>query len=479
MKNNSFFLLSILIVVALVTQGFGCGSPDLEGAKVYIRNQKDYQSALPLLEKETQKSPENNEAWYLLGMTKGMLGDYEGMNVAFKQSLKISNTYLENIQKERYGHWTNHYNAAIPYMKSDSTQNYDKAVNEYEKALAAWPDTSVTYDLLARAYSAKGDIDNGIKYFKIYWDLSHDNDVYKLAGRLLLQRGYQKIDQFKSDSMNAKQLQIQKTLSETDKGSYKSDVIRALGNPDSQKKDKKNSKREDWIYNQYKMTLTIEGDHVVSKKVAKSYSLTIDSTKYKEAMNDFNGAVDVFEAIKESDPKDNENLSLLSESYVQANRIKEATKTFKLAVASDPGNKTNHFVLGVLYRSVKEYDSAVSEFKEAMKIDTNFVDAAYETGATYYNWGVEMKKVAKEKGDESNLYKLKFRDALPWMEKVVDLKTKSAQEASRTGQDWHAQVRLEDAQIWNTLGTIYALIGEVDKASKQLDEADKIRNAAR
>jgi tetratricopeptide (TPR) repeat protein len=188
--------------------------------------------------------------------------------------------------------------------------------------------------------------------------------------------------------------------------------------------------------------------------------LKIDSTKYFEAVVEFNKDVDVFEAIKKADPKDNENLNLLLQAYYEADRAVEATKAFKLAVENDPSNKMNHYILGLLYRSVNDFDGAISEFNETLRIDSSFTDAYYDIGATYYNWGVRMKKSSQEKGEENEEYKAKFQAALPWMEKMTKIKK-------------------DDAKIWETLGTIYALLGQADNATKALDEADKIRKSGK
>jgi Flp pilus assembly protein TadD len=71
-----------------------------------------------------------------------------------------------------------------------------------------------------------------------------------------------------------------------------------------------------------------------------------------------------------------------------------------------------------------------------------------------------MKKAAQEKGDESEEYKTKFDAALPWMQKMSEIKK-------------------DDPRIWETLGTIYALLGQAENATKALDEADIIRKAGK
>jgi Flp pilus assembly protein TadD len=40
-----------------------------------------------------------------------------------------------------------------------------------------------------------------------------------------------------------------------------------------------------------------------------------------------------------------------------------------------------------------------------------------------------------------------------------------------------AECKKEDANIWETMGTIYARLGQQDKAMKAFDQADKIRKA--
>jgi tetratricopeptide (TPR) repeat protein len=456
MKQKLVIPFSIFFFIGLMTQGFQCGSPEFTGAKVYIQ-QKNYDKAIENLEIEVQKNPNNDEAWYLLGVLKADKGDYIGMNTAFSNALKLSDKHKSDIISVRGKHWVDHVNAGVTYSQKGSNDSmffYDKAIDEYQKAIAAWPDTSMTYRYLASAYNNKGDINNAIINLKKAWDLGREKDAYKQAGSLYVKLGMDLKLKFESD--NADKLKLQKNMNDIRKGTHKNDIMRAFGAPDSQKKDKKNPKKEEWIYNQYGMTFVVEGELVASKTISKVYDLKIDSTKYYEAVGEFNKAIDIFETIKSTDPKDNENLSLLLQAYVESNRIREATKAFQLAIDNEPDNKLNHYILGVLYRTVHEYEVAIKEFKEAIKIDPEYGDAIFDIGATYYNWGVEMKRVAQEKGDETTEYKQKFQDALPYIEKVTEIKT-------------------NDAQIWDTLGTIYALLGQSDKAMKALDKADQIR----
>jgi tetratricopeptide (TPR) repeat protein len=467
MKNNSIYFIVAVFFAGFIMQGFQCGSPDFTGAKVQEQN-KNYPEAIRLYQIELKKNPTNQEAWYRLGIIYGtQFNDIAAMNAAFQEAEKISPKYTNEIKAYRTQYWVQSINNGVGYFKHvsadssrmDSSRYYcEKAIEQYKIAAGIIPDTSLTYSYLWRAYKAKGDIDSMIINMKEEWKWSHDVDLYKSIGQMYVQQGLWKKEDFKS--MNSESLKKQKNLNEIDKGSFKSDVSRMLGAPDNIKKDKKNIGREDWVYNQYGLLLTIEGEKIVGKKITRKIDLKIDSTKYYTAVENFNKAVDVFEEIKASNPKDNENLNLLLQAYYEANRIKEATSAFKLAVTNDPENKMNHYILGLLDRMVDDYEGAIKEFNEAIKIDPNFGDAIYDIGATYYNWGVKMKKDAVEKGDESKEYKKKFEEALPWMKKF-------------------AQIKKDDAKVWDTIGTIYALLGQSKEAEKALDEADKIRRAAK
>jgi len=477
MKKGYFGFVFALLFAAFIVQG--CGSSDFTSAKVKEQN-GDFKEAVNYYEKELQKNPSNHEAWFRLGRIKGeKLDDYEGMVAAFREAENLSSDNKNEIYRIRYIAWANHLRMGDELDKrasADSMILYDKAIEEFKKAVVIWPDSSLNYYLLAHAYKGKGDAENLFLTQKKIWELDHDVTAYKNAGRLLIEKGLIKKEQFRS--MNVDGLRIQKNMKEIDKGSFEDEVKRLLGEPDSKIKDKKDPKKYDWKFIKYGITLSMEGGRVVNKKVNQKIDVKIDSSKYQAAVIDFNNAVNIFEEIKKSNPKDNENLNLLLQAYYEADRIKEATEAFKLAVDNDPGNKMNHYILGLLYRMVNKNDEAIGEFNEAVKLDPNFSDAFYDIGATYYNWGVKIRKEEQEKGDESKGYKKKFEAALPWMIKVTEIKMKNAQEAaSKEGKDWRTQLLPEDIRIWESVGTIYTYLGKAEEAKKAFDDVEKIQKA--
>ncbi|HTP13165.1 MAG TPA: hypothetical protein VMM37_06025, partial [Bacteroidota bacterium] len=126
MKTISKLAFAAVLAFALTSQGFQCSSPEFSGAKLRIQ-QKDYKGAISLLETEVQKNPANEEAWFLLGGLKGDQNDFNGMNFAFNQALKINDKHAKDIYNIRYRHWGQRVNDGITYLErasADSAQYY-------------------------------------------------------------------------------------------------------------------------------------------------------------------------------------------------------------------------------------------------------------------------------------------------------------------------------------------------------------------
>jgi len=460
MKYHATPLIILAAVASLLFVGYQCGSPEFTGAKVHIQ-QRNFKEAARLLEIEVQKNPQNEEAWFFLGGLKADQGDLAGMNKAFEAALKISPKHVAEIRAMRYNQWGQNLNAGVSYLEratSDSAQYYEKSIHSFHQAIAAWPDTSLTYRYLGYVYNNKGDYDNALEAFKKAWDMGKDLESIKRAGAIYLIKG--DVHKGKFEDSNALALKTLKNLEEAKRAGSKDKVKEFLGVPDETKKGPKNSTKEDWIYKAYQLTISFDGDKVLERKFGQpAYKPAIDSTEHALAQAQYDKAVATLEIARKADPKDNETLQRLLKGYVESNRIEPAVREFEKVVAGDTTNaKTNRFILGVLYRTIGRYDDAIGQFKEATKMDPNDCEIMFDIAATYYNWGVDMIKTSDEKNEQSDAYKAKFQAALPYMEKVAECKK-------------------EDANIWETMGTIYARLGQQDKAMKAFDQADKIRKA--
>jgi tetratricopeptide (TPR) repeat protein len=459
MKHHVVKVILGIVFSSLLFQGYQCASPEFTGAKVYI-NQKNYKEAIRLLEIEVKKNPKNEEAWYFLGSLKGDEGDFQAMNVAFEEALKISNKHESEIHAIRYNHWAQSLNAGVSDLEkasSDSSQYYQKAISSFEQSIEAWPDTALTYRYLGYTYNNRGDYDSALTAFLKAWDLGKDLESIKRAGRIYLSKADAHRSKFEEE--NATALGTLKNLEDVKRVTGRGDVMQLLGPPDSTVKGPRGSRKEEWLYPKYGLTVSIDGDKVVDRKFTQpGYKPQIDSTEFYLALEQYGKADDALEIARAADPKDSETLQALLKAYVESNRIGPAIVEFEKEVKNSPDNKQDHYILGVLYRTDGRFDDAIAQFKEVLRIDPNDCETKFDLAATYYNWGVDIIHEAEDKAEQTVAFKPKFEAAMPYMEDVVKCKP-------------------NDPNIWETLGQIYARLGQQDKAMQAFQQADKVRKA--
>jgi tetratricopeptide (TPR) repeat protein len=331
---------------------------------------------------------------------------------------------------------------------------YDRAIAEFNTASKAWPDTSLTYRYLGYTYNNKGDFDGALGAYEKAWAVGKDSEALLRAGRIYLERGNRLKTAFRNE--NAEGLKIQQKLADVKKNTKKTDVTQILGAPDNVKKGPRGTKKEEWSYRSFNLVLTIDNDKVVSKSFTSPYQPPVDSSKFRLAMAEYDKSISALETVRRNNPGDTEALNVLLSAYVEADRIKEAAAVFSTAVERDPTNKLNHYILGVLLRTAGDYPGAISHFKTAYELDGSYTDAIFDLGATYYNWGVDILKASEDRAEPTEEHKEKFREALPYMEKVSEMKG-------------------DDPAVWETLGTIYAQLGMQQKAIAAFDKADALR----
>jgi Flp pilus assembly protein TadD len=332
----------------------------------------------------------------------------------------------------------------------DSTEYFDKAVAEFETAALAWPDTSLTYRDIGYAYSNAGNDVAAERAYAKAWELGKDLDAYKRVALIHINRGNDLKSKFEAE--NSEMLEVSESLASLHKNMRKEDVVSALGGPDQIRK--RGGNRESYLYNKYNLTVNLENDRIASIRYSSPYVPSIDSSAYMSAQREFTTAIGILDEARDYYPQDNETLSLLLKAFVGADRIEPAIVEFREVLAKDPNNSMNHYILGVLLRSLGDFEGATQEFLASYTLDDTNNDALFDLGATYYNWGVELLREAEEKGEATTAHKDKFREALPHMEKYAEIQP--------------------DVRVWETLGTIYAQLGMQEKAIEAFDRSDQL-----
>ncbi len=392
--QRSKILFGVLILLVMVFSGFQCSSTELTSAKLYIQ-QKNYDRAIESLKKEVAKNPKSTEGYYLLGVVYGEKDEYDNMLGAFDNCLKISNQYSKDISKQKRYYWAQLFNKGVNYyQKGTGTTNKD---------------------------SSKIFLDKSINSFNTAIKLEPDSaDSYKNLAFVYM--GTHEFD--KAVEPLKKLIEKKKEL----------DGYKYLGEIYYDKANK--------LKSQYKSSGNVQD--------------SVDALDY------FNKAISVLQEGRKNFPHNADLLLILSNSYIGADKTDVAIDAFKTGVEEQPNNKYYRYNYGVLLLGSKNYPAAVEQFEKAVEIDSTYQNAIYNLAVTYVKWGTELSQKENEKSiNDPNAkidttYKIKYKLALPYLEKAVHIKA-------------------DDANMWELLGKVYTVLGYQNKAKTAFNEADKLR----
>jgi tetratricopeptide (TPR) repeat protein len=174
------------------------------------------------------------------------------------------------------------------------------------------------------------------------------------------------------------------------------------------------------------------------------------------AMQYFEKGIKILEEGSNLFPNDSDILLTLSNTYIAANKIDIAEKTFKAGVEAEPNNQYYRYNYGVVLLGSNRFEEAEQQFLKAVEIDPNYQNALYNLGVTYVRWGSHLNEQAEAAGEMESGYKEKYQKALPYLEKVVELKN-------------------DDATTWELLGKVYGVLGMQDDAANAFNKADELR----
>jgi tetratricopeptide (TPR) repeat protein len=360
--------------------GYQCGSTELTSAKLYIQ-QKNYDKALELLQKEVQKNPKSDEGYYLLGVIYGEKEEYERMTDAFNKSLAASKTYQENITELIQFHWAKEFNQAVKSFNAaqsstneDSTKiHFDRAANDFQNAILIAPDSTDTYLNLAFVHIQTGSYDKAEETLKKFLERGKSPEAYLYLGRILYDKG---VNQKETDSLASKE--------------------------------------------------------------------------------SFNKAIQILEEGRKLYPDNSDILGALQNSYIGAERVNESMDVFKQAAESNPDSPQHQYNYGVILLGANQFEEAEQRFKKAIELKPDYSDAHYNLGVTYVEWGNFINEQAENTGEMGAAYKEKYQQALPHLEKVVELQP-------------------DNIGGWDALYKVYARLNMMKEAEDAYEKLNKLR----
>lgn len=173
-----------------------------------------------------------------------------------------------------------------------------------------------------------------------------------------------------------------------------------------------------------------------------------------ESRIEFNKGIAVLEEGLLVYPKNSELLNILSNCYIGADRTNDAINPIKQGIEAEPENKFYRYNYGVLLLGLEDFYNAEIQFKKAIEIDKNYENAIFNLGVTYLKWGTHLQKEADKRSDPSEEYKIKYRHALPFMERS-------------------AEIEKTNLKTWELLGRIYSVLEMNEEATNAFLKAEK------
>lgn len=170
------------------------------------------------------------------------------------------------------------------------------------------------------------------------------------------------------------------------------------------------------------------------------------------AQNDTAAAM---QAMTDGRRKFPENQDLLIKEfnlYVEMGKNEEAIKNIDEAIAADPTNDNFIFVRGKLKETTGDTEGAIADYKKAIEVNPESLDANHELGALYVNGSREIveKMNALPLSAEKEYDALKaeldemYKTALPYLERAYELDP-------------------ENQEVKNVLMQLYSKVGMLDK----------------
>jgi len=192
----------------------------------------------------------------------------------------------------------------------------------------------------------------------------------------------------------------------------------------------------------YETLISFQGDKNGNNYIALSKA-------YKE-LGDKEKAIKTLQSGRTKFPDDANLITEELNYYLVGGQTQEAEAMLKLAVEKDPTNHVLYFAAGTVYDKLGNREATISNYKKAIEIKPDYYDAYYNLGAYIFNEGKLLQDKANEEKDMKK-YEVgkkqaddKFQEALPYLEKAVDL-------------------RPDDMEIANILLQLYGRLSMSDK----------------
>lgn len=450
--KNFIKLFSLLLIGAVAFQGFQCSSREMTTAKVALKS-GEVEKAKENLKLELEKNPKNGEAYILLAelsvMERNMPAAIEYMNKA--EPLVENDPKLKDKPKQLKFEF---FKEAIQTgEESFNRYNQTKDIKELAAAAGAYsisvqlrPNFFEGYRRMGLAYEIADKQDEAIKAYEEYLkviqpsiDIAIQNDVYVGANtKSFVQK-------------TGKPTFLRGTKhSETDSTVLEKYTVE--GNDLFMLSEVKNGENYvlSWSYDPPKNILQAEREIVPDAITQPINSLASIYYRKKEKDN----SLKYFRIVSSIDPQDENANSAIVTLYQELGKPDEAIKAINENVKKNPQNPIFIAQLGDVYMNQGDYDKAIQQYENALKVKPDF-DAALRNVAACY--GNKAAKAQQEQNDLVNEGKAKTVDTNtyhPALRKAAEYFTKATKTSTYE----------KDPDVWGDLCNIYMALLPKEKS---------------
>lgn len=445
--NNFRLSFIATLLIAIVFQACSGGDPNIESAKLNIRN-KDYSAAIASADRAIANNPSNHEAyiWKARALSSrassntdvdARRSDYTAMNEALGKAQEVIDASTDpkmmlfnlQIDEVRENAWRLEHATSVNYVSKDtiSEGEFARSIAHMKNAIAVYPDSVLSSRALAEIYFLSGDLSNAANQMKVTIENPNANPQAEDYVRLM---------QFQREAKQTEELLATMELA----------VSKFPGNKD------------------------------VKVEVANTYLSQANYDKAAETMSELVGfepenaeyryiySTLLFEAINSEISKLNDNYTrafdLRSEYRETARKATNAANTKRLAeidkelVSLGQSNTEIGAEIDALGNVVIEQLTKATELQPAEAKYFNLLGSIYDVKANViFNQGNEQADLAQADKLQEQAREI-WRLALPYMEKATELTP-------------------DNRDAWATLSRVYIRLGMTEKAQEAMKKAEQ------
>ncbi len=513
MRSTPLILLTAA-AIGLATTGFECASSEMTAAKVDY-NQKHYDKARQSLEIEVHRNPKNEEAWYYLALTAHELRDHERVADAIDSAALAGSSYQMKLNALRQNEWVATWNEGVSTFNNagDNKDSLLLVTRLFRTAYRLDRSDIEPTRLMANAYLAMGDTANALAGYEQYVQGTDPNIKAGLELGLQLNMPLAQllkdfgppdqdkvlptVDSAHMLAYNGKNLHVYIASVPGEAGGVKKVV--GWKTEVKQTKEKDSWERIERITaDPYRQIGNVWYQRGIAHIHAFEAHPTPDSAEFRQGVELMDKSLPYFTTAQQLVPTDEYASTMLSEVYLRTNQFGKAVQAYQELVTKFPGNKFTRINYGVLLLKGSQYEAAISQFQEALKVDPSYGLALYYAAIGYKNWSADVqaamrKSGVKETPEEKEKYLGLLRKASEYFEKMhaatpsdftplgqlaeiyAILKETAKLKDVLVKLEGMESAQKENAEYWDTMGKIYTVLNDLTKAKQAFGKSEQLQ----